>query len=317
MSSGLARVDIKHDEPTLVPGNEDVSPHFLRDFKRRLRIRVVQMTDEQVVFDLVGIDAAIANAFRRVLISEVPTMAIESVYVWDNTSIIQDEVLAHRLGLIPIKVDPRTFDFKGPEDAATDANTIVMKLDATAKRSGGTVYSGALEWVPQGAQEERFSGDEVIKPVNDDIIVAKLKPGQAITLEAHCVKGIGADHAKFSPVCTASYRLLPQVTLKEKVTGELAEELREMCPLNVFDIEDIGGEKVAKAARSRDCTVCRQCHREPEWRERVALSRVPYHFVFSVESTGALPAKVLFEEAVKLLAAKCDTVQAALDGTGV
>ena len=52
-------------------------------------------------FSLVGVDASIANAFRRILIAEIPTLAIETVFVNNNTSVIQDEVLAHRLGLIP------------------------------------------------------------------------------------------------------------------------------------------------------------------------------------------------------------------------
>ena len=57
----------------------------------------------------------------------------------------------------------------------------------------------------------------------------------------HCRKGIGKDHAKFSPVATASYRLLPVITLKEEVVGQDAEELAAKCPLDVFDIEDLGG----------------------------------------------------------------------------
>lgn len=59
--------------------------------------------------------------------------------------------------------------------------------------------------------------------------------------QMHCRKGVGKDHAKFSPVATASYRLLPVVTLKQEVEGEEAEELVAKCPLDVFDIEDLGG----------------------------------------------------------------------------
>lgn len=76
-----------------------------------------------------GVDASIANAFRRILIAEVrpiswinldiiiqiikvPVIAIERVYVWDNTSVIVDEVLSHRLGLVPLNVDPALMQFK-------------------------------------------------------------------------------------------------------------------------------------------------------------------------------------------------------------
>ena len=72
--------------------------------------------------------------------------------------------------------------------------------------------------------------------------------GQEIELEAHCVKGIGATHAKWSPVATASYRMLPEVVLLKPVEGGLAQELVAKCPQKVFDIEDIGSKKVAVAA---------------------------------------------------------------------
>ncbi len=63
-------------------------------------------------FDLIGVDASLANSFRRILLAEIPTMAIEKVYVYNNTSVIQDEVLAHRLGLIPLKANPNLFKIK-------------------------------------------------------------------------------------------------------------------------------------------------------------------------------------------------------------
>lgn len=63
-------------------------------------------------FDIVGVDPAVPNAFRRILLSDIPTMAFDRVFMFNNTSIIQDEVLAHRLGLIPLKADPRLFEFR-------------------------------------------------------------------------------------------------------------------------------------------------------------------------------------------------------------
>jgi len=79
-------------------------------------VAVVQFKEEDMEFDMVGVDAAIANAFRRILIAEVPTMAVEKVSIHNNTSIIQDEVLAHRLGLIPIRADPRKFKMLPPQE---------------------------------------------------------------------------------------------------------------------------------------------------------------------------------------------------------
>ncbi|KAB2011419.1 hypothetical protein ES319_D09G018900v1 [Gossypium barbadense] len=65
-------------------------------FSNNFRVEVVRLNEDDMEFDMIGIDAAIANSFRRILIAELPTMAIEKVLIANNTSIIQDEVLAHR-----------------------------------------------------------------------------------------------------------------------------------------------------------------------------------------------------------------------------
>jgi DNA-directed RNA polymerases I and III subunit RPAC1 len=96
-------------------------------------------------------------------------------------------------------------------------------------------------------------------------------------LEAHCEKGVGKDHAKFSPVATASYRLLPHIEIQPMGQSE-SKQLVGMCPMKVFDIEDVG----AVVSRPRDCSVCRECIRLEGWSEKVKLSRVPDHFIFKV-----------------------------------
>jgi DNA-directed RNA polymerase I and III subunit RPAC1 len=67
-----------------------------------------------------------------------------------------------------------------------------------------------------------------------------LRPGQEIEMELICEKGIGKTHAKWSPVSTAYYRLVPQITIKEDIINEDAVELKNICPMGVFDIEDLG-----------------------------------------------------------------------------
>lgn len=87
-------------------------PFSIRNFKKKCKIVIVRNENYELEFDIIGIHPAIANTFRRLMLSDVPSMAIEKVYIQNNTSIIQDEVLAHRLGLIPLKADPRLFEFK-------------------------------------------------------------------------------------------------------------------------------------------------------------------------------------------------------------
>lgn len=229
------------------------------------------------------------------------------------------QVLAHRLGLVPIRADPAEFEERGDSDS-NPSNTLCFRLRAECKRlaepgadgeqyAGAQVLSGQLRWVPHGEQAERFSAQPP-RPVHDDILIAKMRPGQVIEVECWCEKGIGRTHAKWSPVATASYRLLPHITFREPVTGEAASELKALCPMDVFDIEDVDGVPTARTARPRSCSVCRECVREPQWAERVELSRVKNHFIFSVESTGALPAERLVRDALGVLKQKTlDTIQ--------
>ncbi|KAH9550266.1 hypothetical protein CY35_10G063300 [Sphagnum magellanicum] len=303
----------------------------MEDFRKNFRVEIKSLSEDDIEFDLIGIDAALANAFRRILIAEVPTVAIEKVYIANNTSVIQDEVLAHRLGLVPIKADPRLFDYKTDEEIANEKNTIVFKLDVECTRMGervknASVTSDQLKWLPAGSEmppdsKTKFTSfgcsqdslpaftSEAIASRYPDIVLAKLRPGQAIELEAHAVKGIGKTHAKWSPVATAKYRMLPEVVLLEDIEGDLADELVRTCPVNVFDIEDMGpGERRATVARPRDCTLCRECVRGDGWDKRVQLCRVKEQFIFSIESTGALPPEVLFTESIKILTEKCQRI---------
>lgn len=180
--------------------------------------------------------------------------------MWQNTSVIPDENLAHRMGLIPLAVDPRLFEFKDPEGSYDENNSLRFKLHVkcTSKLQGrapfnctleeeekyfdhSNVYSGDLEWVPMGSQAERFKRNKP-RPLHDDILIAKLRPGQEIEMEVICEKGLGKTHAKWSPVCTAYYRNLPDIKFTKPITGDDAKQLKQLCPMGVFDIEDLGSK---------------------------------------------------------------------------
>eukprot|EP01116_Phalansterium_solitarium_P003805 TRINITY_DN14632_c0_g1_i1.p1 TRINITY_DN14632_c0_g1~~TRINITY_DN14632_c0_g1_i1.p1 ORF type:complete len:371 (+),score=115.02 TRINITY_DN14632_c0_g1_i1:130-1242(+) len=308
----------------------------LKDFKENFQINIISQSDDELVFDMIGIDASIANAFRRIMLAEVPTMAIERVFIENNTSVMQDEVLAHRIGLVPIHADPAQFVKRTNFDATaagTSFDTIVFKLDVTCKKNPNApsdgnappdqlyindkVYSGDLKWEPVGAQAEIFA-DNPIRPVLNDILLVKLRPGQSIKLEAQAELGDGYTHAKWSPVSTASYRLMPDISILKPIMDDEAEELKKVCPMGVFDIEDLGkGHKKSVVARPRACTMCRECIREPKFQERIRLARIKNHFIFSVESTGILPATRIFREAVEILINKCTTIDKELSKLSV
>jgi DNA-directed RNA polymerase I and III subunit RPAC1 len=273
-----------------------------------------------------------ANSLRRIMIAEVPTMAIEHVYVVNNTSIIQDEVLAHRLGLVPLRVDPRLFAYKSKEEAPSEGNTIVLKLKVECRKlpdgslENDRVTSGMLTWLPEGSEmpdetSTTFSGSQAglldaVEPVLDDILIAKLRPGQAIELECHCIKGVGEEHAKWSPVATTWYRLVPEVALLQEARGEVAEERARELP----GLVTVGGSGAGARARVDDARhherlleKVRRMSGEPQWAPYLQLRKIKDRFIFTIESTGAWRPHELFNYAVQLMLSKCDKV---LEGLG-
>lgn len=353
--SGL---EYKHLKDETIPKD---GKEYLERFKKQFRINVIENKDNDLVFELIGCDASFANALRRILLAEVPTVAIENVYMWNNTSIIHDEVLAHRLGLIPIDVDARLFDPLEEGDDATDRNTLVFQLQvkcpsrrqaaATAKKKKADgdddescalteteksvlenteldkaafvaakkdaiqtpgrpytlhLYSKDLVWMPQGDQEKRFPNG--IRPVHDDILIAKLRPGQEIELEAHARFGIGQDHAKYSPVATCSYRLYTEVEIVEPIYDEDAEQLAHLYEPGVFELipaTEAGKRVTVKVINPYACTMSRNYMRNPTLDEAIKMTRIPHHFIFSVESVGMHKPAVLVAEALKVLQQKC------------
>lgn len=348
-------------------------------------MRVLEQPDENhLVLELVHVDTSFVNALRRILIAEVPTVAIENVYMWNNTSVIHDEVLAHRLGLIPINADARLLDEPDPEDdSPTDRNTVVFKLVAQCpqppakqeRRSEATinddkdnetkddadlppshnldveqrileannktpindykrwqppadrpythhVYSRDLQWLPQGDQEDRFAALGGIRPIHDDILICKLRPGQEIELEAHGRVGIGKDHAKFSPVATASYRLHVRVELVQDVYDDVAEELVYLYEPGVFElvptdsaIDPPGTKQKARVLNPYACSMSRNYMRHPVLEKAIRMSRIADHFIFSIESVGMFPPAVLLAEALRILQRKCQRLTDLVDET--
>ncbi|XP_064539230.1 DNA-directed RNA polymerases I and III subunit RPAC1 [Drosophila montana] len=288
-------------------------------FKSKLQVVIVRNDEENgLEFDLIGVYPAIANAFRRLMLSEVPSMAIEKVYIYNNTSIIQDEVLAHRMGLLPLRADPRLFAYRTEEstEQGTEQDTLEyeLKVKCTRRKDANKdqsnfddiyknhkVYSGHLKWLPKGKQGQIYS-ESSVGCIHEDILIAQLRPGHELDLRLIAVKGLGKDHAKFSPVATAYYRLLPQINLTREVTGKDAYLLQSCFSPGVIGIDENECAYV-KDARYDSCS--RNVYRYPHLADAVTMARVRDHYIFNVESVGALKPEVIFLEAVKVLKKKC------------
>lgn len=338
------------DFPGHYPGEDHA--WSIEKFAKSLKIQFHSNTYDEASFSLIGVDASIANAFRRILIAEVPTLAIEYCYFMDNTSVIADEVLAHRLGLIPLRgnldgLRQLRWWIKPDEEAGqqgmekSDYNTVVLDLtvkcewqpnppaegEPEEKYINSSVYAKDITFKPAGRQTEIFK-DDPIRAVNPNILIAKLRPGQAIECTMHAHLGKGGDHAKFSPVGTATYRLLPKIDILKPILGADAKKFQKCFPDGVIELGRVtpaearqegteyygreGDEKAVVKDPMRD-TVSRECLRHDEFNGKVKLGRVQDHFIFNIESTGQYPSDELFLESVKVLKFKAKRLLRALD----
>ncbi|CAO2657050.1 Nn.00g058530.m01.CDS01 [Neocucurbitaria sp. VM-36] len=325
-------------------------------FKETFQVKFHSHTPNDTSFSLISLDTSVANAFRRILLAEIPTLAIEDVFIYQNTSIIQDEVLAHRLGLIPLcgsraglnwmKWYSKPTDDSEGSGTPSDYNTAVLRLDVECTwQEGGlqravmgetdpdklyvnhNVYARDLKWEPIGAQADHFPPGEEIRSTNPDILIVKMRPGQSISLSMYAVKGIGQDHAKFSPVATASYRLMPTIDIIKPIIGADARKFARCFPRGVIKLDTVTSEDVEKYAElegkegeakaavdnAMNDTVSRECLRHPEFKDKVKLGRIRDHFIFKIESTGQWESDQLFLESVKLLRIKCQRIKRGLD----
>jgi len=161
-----------------------------------LSINVLQETDEKLVLQFTDIPRQYLNAIRRISISEVPTLAIDDVVILENSSVMHDEAIAHRLGLIPLRTELNKFVLPQQCDCNNTLGCskcrVLLILDSESTEKTRIVTSGDL-----------VSEDEFVKPVSTNIPIITLAPGQKLKFEAYARLGTGKDHAKWQPTTAA------------------------------------------------------------------------------------------------------------------
>jgi DNA-directed RNA polymerase subunit D len=159
-------------------------------------IDILQKEEERIVIKFSNVPRQYVNAIRRLSISEVPTLAMDDVVILENSSVMHDEAIAHRLGLIPLRTDLDRFVVPHDCDCKSTLGCskcrVLLVLDSEANEKTKVVNSGEL-----------LSEDELVKPVSKDIPIVVLAPSQKLKFEAYARLGVGKDHAKWQPTSAA------------------------------------------------------------------------------------------------------------------
>ena len=146
-----------------------------------MSLQIINQGEQKISVKLQGMPLQYANSLRRICLNGVPIFAIDTVDILENSSILADEGIAHRLGLIPLKTELSAIETSG------DSDRIMLTLDSGDATETRTIFSGEIE-----------SQDDTIKPISEKIPIVTLAPNQRIKFEAHARLGRGTEHAKWN-----------------------------------------------------------------------------------------------------------------------
>ena len=261
-----------------------------------MEITIIHKEDDVVHFLVEGVDVAFANALRRTMLTRLPAMAIDEVLVLENTSVMYDEMLAQRLGLIPIVTVLE--DYNLPQDCDCEGKgcslcqcTLTLEIEAGDEET--IVYARDLS-----------SQDPKIVPASGDIPLVKLAPKQRLIIEAYARLGTGMENAKFQSVATVAYKYVPLVTV-DKSKCDQCGACVEICPKNILRLD---GDTIS-TQNTLDCSLCEICVDVCEPGAITIDSKLD-SFLFKVESSGALSPEEIVEKSAELLK---ERIRVALD----
>ena len=250
-----------------------------------------------------GFDLPLINAIRRAAYTDVPVMAVDVVEVFENNTVLYDEIIAHRLGLIPLTSKEALQKYKRPEECEKaelgDPNCyVVLRLEIeTGPREERIVYSGDLE-----------TSDPDVRPVFDNMPIVVMAPDQRLRLQAYARLGYGREHAKWMPVSVAAHRYLPILEFNldemsdecirciESGYPELAAKIKEMRNGRIAVVEDINTSGLYWCVQ-RKCAG-----------NGIKLVYDDKRFILKIESTGALPPEDIVREAARAIVRKAENL---------
>ena len=277
-----------------------------------MKMQFRELTETKALVVVEDSTPAIMNAIRQTLVSDIPKMAIEYVEYhlgpirdqdgreYESISPLFDEILSHRLGMVPIPTDLDFFSFREGCECEGEGCPKCSIMYVLNKKGPCTVYSGDLEPV----------GDSSLKIKEDIIPLVKLSEGQSPLIYATAILGTGREHAKWQVCHGVGYKYYPVIKINAKKCDRSAACVR-ICPRDVF----VEGDKKIEIADPEACTLCMSCTEECEL-DAITVEGDTSKFVLTLETDGSVSAQRALQYALDLLSVKADSLRDGVSSLG-
>jgi DNA-directed RNA polymerase subunit D len=264
-----------------------------------MKIKIRELTDENCTFVLEDTHPYFVNSLRRTLMVDIPKMAIQDVEFhlgpirdisgkeYESISPLFDEIVCHRLGMIPIPTDLDLFMFRDQCKCGGEGCPSCTIMYSLNKKGPCTVYSGDLE---------PLSGNQYA--IKDQLIpIMKLTEGQAPLIYATAILGTGRQNSKWQATSGVGFKNFPIIDINIRKIKH-PKELAAICPAKVLEVD---GSKI-RVTNPEKCTLCNSCtDLEPD---AIKISGDETRFVFNFETDGSVTAFQALTYACKILSEK-------------
>lgn len=253
-----------------------------------MKIEFRELKDDEARMLIGDVSHHFVNAIRRILLTEIPKLAIEDVTIYDNSSALFDEIIAHRLGMIPLPTNPDLLVFKDECKCGGEGCPSCTVHYTLSKEGPCIVYSKDLE-----------AGDQIWKVKDGGIPIVRLLKGQRLILEAEACLGKASDHAKWQAATGVGYRYYPEISINDRCDG--CGECIDKCPKKILKLK----KGKATITNEEDCILCNSC-KDVCPRDAIEVKGNPRKFFFNFETDGSLTARETLLKALDIFHEKCE-----------
>jgi DNA-directed RNA polymerase subunit D len=261
-----------------------------------MKVKTTELKGNKGVLRIEDAEMYFVNSLRRVMLADLPKLAIDDVIIYDNTSALFDEIIAHRLGLIPIPTDLQILSFRNVCKCGGKGCPSCTVRYTLSKEGECVVYSGDLQ-----PEHPSFAITETLVPI------VELGKDQRVILEVEAVLGRGKDHAKWQVVLAPRYRMDTVISFDKKNINDVKAFI-ESLPKDLC--VEIKGDKLEVKDNSKLPML--ESYLEKNKDNLFMVTKDPTKLVFSFETDGSMSAKAALQESVTILSKKYEELRGLL-----